>query len=182
MRVTSANIRLGGLFQELEIQRMKLGVISDTHAHYLHTCEAIRMLESLEVDEVIHCGDIGSREIIPLFAAWPTHFILGNVDGDDEPWGDWIDGAAERTFHGRFGSVELGGRRIAFLHGDDERRLREEIASQQWDLVCHGHTHIAAQEQLGRTLVLNPGAMVRVLEPSVAYVNLETMEATHVTT
>ncbi len=98
-------MRLGGLFKEPEIQHMKLGVISDTHAHYLHTCEAIRMLESLEVDEVIHCGDIGSREIIPLFAAWPTHFILGNVDGDDEPWGDWIDGAAERTFHGRFGSV-----------------------------------------------------------------------------
>jgi putative phosphoesterase len=158
---------------------MKLGVISDTHAHYSNTCNAIRVLESLEVDEVIHCGDIGSREMLGLFTSWPTHFVLGNVDGDDDPWSEWID-EVERTFHGRFGSVEIGGRRIAFLHGDDDRRLREEIASQKWDLLCHGHTHIADQQQIGRTLVLNPGAMVRVRDPSVAYVDLETMEATHV--
>ena len=104
---------------------------------------------------------------------------MGNVDADHDPWGEWIEQAG-LSFYGRFGSLDIGGRRVAFIHGDDDARLRDEIAGQQWDLVCHGHTHIAAQQQLGKTLVLNPGAMVRVLTPSIAYVDLETMEATHV--
>jgi putative phosphoesterase len=38
------------------------------------------MLESLEVDAVLHCGDIGSIAVVELFAAWPTHFVFGNCD------------------------------------------------------------------------------------------------------
>jgi putative phosphoesterase len=59
---------------------MKIGVVSDTHGHVSYTLEAVRMLESLAVELVIHCGDIGTAEIVDLFAAWPTHFVFGNVD------------------------------------------------------------------------------------------------------
>src|SRR5438067_2299698 len=70
---------------------MLLGIVSDTHGHVEHTRQAVRMLESLEVHEVIHCGDIGSSDIVPLFAAWPTHFVLGNVDYDEPPLREAID-------------------------------------------------------------------------------------------
>lgn len=59
---------------------MRIGVVSDTHGQVPFTLDAVRMLESLEVDLVLHCGDIGSPEIVALFAAWPTHFVFGNVD------------------------------------------------------------------------------------------------------
>ena len=58
-----------------------IGVISDTHGHIVNTRRAVRMFESMQVQQVLHCGDIGSPEIPPLFDAWPTHYVLGNVDG-----------------------------------------------------------------------------------------------------
>ena len=40
---------------------MRIGVISDTHGQVANTLAAVRMLESLEVQAVLHCGDIGGR-------------------------------------------------------------------------------------------------------------------------
>jgi putative phosphoesterase len=158
---------------------MKIGVVSDTHGHVPYARDAVRMLESLDIELVIHCGDIGSPEIVELFAAWPTHFVFGNVD-DPRRLGGAI-GAAGQTGHGRFGSLELAGRKIAFLHGDDTALLRQTSTSGKYDLVCHGHTHIARQAQEGRTLILNPGALYRATPHSIAFVELPALAATIVT-
>ncbi|HQU43146.1 MAG: YfcE family phosphodiesterase [Planctomycetia bacterium 21-64-5] len=159
---------------------MRIGVVSDTHGHVPYTLDAVRMLESLNVELVIHCGDIGSPDIVPLFAAWPTHFVFGNVDHDGHALEAAIRSAGKQC-HGRFGMLELAGRRVAFLHGDDTALLRQTTASGEWDLVCHGHTHIARREQQGRTWVLNPGALYRATPHSLAYVELPSLEATIVT-
>jgi putative phosphoesterase len=132
------------------------------------------MLESLEVEMVIHCGDVGSPEIPPLFAHWPTHFVLGNVD---KP-GDDIVLAIEQAglvCHGRFGSLTVSERSIAFLHSDDLRRFRETVDCGDWDLVCYGHTHRADQQTVGSTLVLNPGAISRARPATLAMVDLRRM-------
>ncbi len=157
---------------------MLLGVVSDTHGHTTHTVKAIRMLESLAVDQVLHCGDIGSEEIVPLFAAWPTHFVLGNVDYERYLRDAIV--AEGQSYHGRFAELQLEGVSIALLHGDDELLLRNTIASGQFGLVCHGHTHKQRLEQIGPTLVLNPGALYRASQHSVAVVRLPQLEVTHV--
>lgn len=158
---------------------MLLGVISDTHGHVQYTREAIRLLESLAPAAVLHCGDIGSAEIVDLFAPWPTHFVLGNVDEDEREIAAAI-AAAGQTNHGAFGSLTLAGRKIAFLHGHDASRLRQEIASGRWDLVCHGHTHRRDVRREGKTTVLNPGALYRADPHSLAVVDLESMEVTQI--
>lgn len=159
---------------------MLLGVVSDTHGHLGYTTEAARMLEAFAPAAVIHCGDIGSIEVVRLFARWPTHFVLGNVDDNAAELEQAIRRAGQ-AFHGRFGELELSGRRIAFLHGDDTRRLNQEITSGDWDLVCSGHTHQREQRREGPTLVLNPGALYRAQPHSLAIVELETLEVTSVT-
>ncbi len=156
---------------------MYLGVVSDTHGHVANTQEAVRMLESLEVDEVIHCGDIGSEAIIALFERWPTHFVFGNVDHDERQLSEIIQQAGQ-TCHGRFGTLELEAVQIAFLHGDDSRLLRETTQSGDWRLVCHGHTHVAQQQWNGGTLVLNPGALYHANVHSIAVVELPKIRAT----
>lgn len=156
---------------------MRIGVVSDSHGHVGYTLEAIRMLESLEVERVIHCGDIGSPEIVGLFHCWPTHFVFGNVDRPAGPLRAAI-AEARQTCHEVFGELELDGKRVAFLHGDDVVRLSQTIATGQWQLVCHGHTHVARKERQGETLVLNPGALYRATPHSIAYVELPAVEAT----
>jgi putative phosphoesterase len=156
---------------------MRIGVISDTHGHVANTMAAVRILESLEVEAVLHAGDIGTAEIPKLLTAWPTHFVFGNCDHDTDSLRAAIE-QAKLKCHGRFGVIELAGRQIALLHSDDARLFRQVTTSNRYDLVCYGHTHHAEQHHEGKTLVLNPGALYRATPHSIAVVDLATMEAT----
>lgn len=156
---------------------MLIGVVSDSHGHVELTRSGIRMLESMEVERVLHCGDIGSVEIARLFASWPTDFVFGNCDFQREVLAAEIT-AMGQTCHGVFGSLELAGRRIALLHGDDHRKLSEVTTSKTWDLVCYGHTHVAKTERIGSTLCLNPGALYRANPHTIAVVDLSDLTAT----
>jgi putative phosphoesterase len=150
---------------------MLLGVVSDTHGDVPRTRTAVQMLESLGVEAVIHCGDIGTPDVVSMFSAWPTHFVFGNCDHDRKALGEAISGAGQ-TCHGTFGELELDAVRIALLHGDDADLLHETIAGGRFGLVCHGHTHIVRQERHGDTLVLNPGAVHRANPHTIAIVEL----------
>jgi len=150
---------------------MRLGIVSDTHGHTRYTLAAISLLQQEAVDVVIHCGDIGSPGLVPFFAGWPTHFVFGNVDYDRAAL-QWAIRDAEQTCHDRFGTLELEGVKIAFLHSDDHEAFRDAIDGQKFDLVCYGHTHKGESHQEGRTLVLNPGALYRASPHSFAIVEL----------
>jgi putative phosphoesterase len=158
---------------------MHIAVVSDTLGHVASTTAAVRMLALREIAAVVHCGDIGSPAIIPLFSGWPAHFVFGNVDHDEGELARAIE-AAGQTCHGRFGPLELAGRKIAVIHSDDRVLFEETVDSAEWDLVCYGHTHVAEQHRVGRTLVLNPGALFRATPHTFAVVDLETLQAVHV--
>jgi putative phosphoesterase len=156
---------------------MRLGVISDTHGKVELTRPAVRMFESLEVNGLLHCGDIGSLAVVELLAAWPAHFVFGNCDDNHAEFAAAIRRAGQ-TCHGLFGDFELEGVRIALLHSHERRRFREAIDSGDYRLVCYGHTHVAAIDRYGDTVVLNPGAIYRATPHSVAIVDLPAVEAT----
>jgi len=156
---------------------MRLGIISDTHGHVDLSRPAVRMLESLEVDAVLHCGDIGSIAVVELFAAWPTHFVFGNCDDGSEAFATAIRRAGQ-TCHGMFGDLEFEGVRVALLHSHDRQRFRQAIDSGDYGLVCYGHTHVAAIDRHGDTLVVNPGAIYRADPHSIAVVEMPAVEAT----
>jgi putative phosphoesterase len=156
---------------------MRLGIISDTHGHAELTRPALRLFESFEVNAVLHAGDIGTPEVVELFAPWPTHFVFGNCD-EDHAWLRSAIEAAGQTCHGEFGDLTLEGVRIALLHSHDRRRFRQVCDSGEYRLVCYGHTHVAAIDRRGDTLVVNPGAIYRASPHSVAIVDLPDLKAT----
>jgi len=156
---------------------VRIGIVSDTHGHVELTRPAVRMLESLEVTTVLHCGDIGSAEVVELFSAWPTHFVLGNCDDDRAGLSDAIHRAGQ-NFHGEFGDLRVGGVRIALLHSHDRRRFHDVIESGDYDVVCYGHTHVAAIDQRASTLIVNPGAIYRASPHSIAVLELPQKQAT----
>ena len=158
---------------------MRIAVVSDTHGHIGSTSAALQLVAREQVAAVLHCGDIGSPAIISLFAGWPTHFVFGNVDHDEGRLGQAIEQAGQ-TCHARFGTLELGGRKIAWLHSDDRELFDETVNADEWDLVCYGHTHVAEQHRVGHTLVLNPGALFRATPHTLAVVDLTTMQARHI--
>lgn len=156
---------------------MRVGIISDTHGQLEQTRTAIRMFESLEVERVFHCGDIGSAEVVELFSPWPTDFVFGNTDAEQKLLRAAIERAGQ-TCHGEFGDFLIDDVRIALIHSHEPRRFAASIGSGRFQVVCYGHTHVASIERRGDTLVINPGAVHRATPHSVALLELPQLEAT----
>jgi hypothetical protein len=156
---------------------MKIGVLSDTHGDRLMTLRAVSLFESFRVERVIHCGDVGGAPIVALLADWPTHFVAGNMDPVDE-LRHTVEEAGQ-TFHGPIARLEWEGRRIAALHGDDHRAMHD-LTREGVDLICSGHTHVADHRRADGVVMLNPGAIHRTRQPSIAIVELPSLGVTHV--
>ena len=172
---------------------MHLAVLADTHGHARFTADALRVLEPHAPDALLHCGDVGNASLVPTFLAAPcdaerVHFVFGNVDTDRAEQRLAMRGCGF-VCHDEFTELTFGGpawgtRRVALLHGDDRHRLRDAIECGEYDLVCHGHTHVKRWERHGDTHVLNPGALFRAKPHTVALVELpamrcEFLEVTH---
>ena len=157
---------------------MRIGVLSDTHGHAINTKAAIEKLKQLDVEQILHCGDVGGDEVVSQFTQWPTHFVAGNCDYPDQ-LGQVVK-SNQQHWEGLFGDISLGGKRIALLHSHEEHRFKEAIHCGDYDLVCYGHTHKLEHHTVGNTNVLNPGAMFRAPQFTLATVDLETMEIEHI--
>jgi putative phosphoesterase len=156
---------------------MLVGVVSDTHGRDENALAAARMLDSLGVQRVLHCGDIGTPSCVQAFSHWPTDFVFGNCDGNVQELRTAIQQAGLNC-HERFGKLEYFGRKIALLHSDDYKAFDNAVHRGGYDLVCYGHTHVARCEKIGAALVLNPGALHRANPFSLAVVDLDTLTAT----
>lgn len=102
---------------------MKIGVLSDSHGNAAAVQQALRILNSMQVGLIIHCGDIGSN-VVPAFAGLPTHFVPGNVDDVEQLREIIVDPA--HTLHEQVGTLEIDGCRVAFLHGDNAEALAHD--------------------------------------------------------
>ncbi|HXE55681.1 MAG TPA: metallophosphoesterase family protein, partial [Tepidisphaeraceae bacterium] len=72
------------------------------------------------------------------------------------------------TCFGNFGQIELGAKQFAVLHGDDEKTKRRILTEQQVDYLLQGHTHLAEDRRVGRVRIINPGALHRARQKTVA--------------
>ena len=95
---------------------MKIAILSDTHSRYATVEAALQILQGRNINFVIHCGDIEDSETVWLFQGFTAHFVFGNCDLDRASLRQAVHGIGE-TLHEPFGSLELEGVKIAFLHG-----------------------------------------------------------------
>jgi len=156
---------------------MMIGAMSDTHDRLDAANKAISYFNSQEVTDVLHAGDLVSPFVAPLFSELKAklHFVWGNNEGDHEfikvrfadigvsPLGD-------------FAALQLGGRKIALLHGIHQEIVGSLVESGHYDLVVHGHSH-RAEVIDGKTLVVNPGEVCGYLtgRQTVALIDLDKM-------
>jgi len=139
---------------------MRIGIVSDTHDRLEAIAEAVRLLIEQRVELILHCGDIESVETVSAFAPIPTHFVFGNWDKDKPKLAAAIR-AAGGISHDSFGAIELGGKRLAWVHSHERHQLYQLEHADYFDYVFYGHTHVREQHRTGRTLVANPGALFR---------------------
>jgi predicted phosphodiesterase len=69
------------------------------------------------------------------------------------------------------GELLLAGKRIGVAHGHVDADVRRLLKAEP-DYLFTGHSHIAADRQIGPTRCVNPGALHRAREFSVAVLDL----------
>jgi hypothetical protein len=137
---------------------MKIAILSDTHTNLENVEEALVEIDAEGIETILHCGDVGSVEIVEALTPFDVWIAQGNVDRQRQ----LAQTARERLGRGRFSRLHrltLDGYTAALTHGDDEEALANLVASGAFAFVFHGHTHRRRDEIVGRTRVINPGAM-----------------------
>jgi putative phosphoesterase len=135
-----------------------IGIISDTHENTSAIDTAVAILQKEAPQLVVHCGDIISPPVLEHFRGLPMRFVYGNNDGERS-------GLRAKCAELGFGDIDdflflnVSGKRIFAYHGTRPAKLEEAIASQQFDFVLTGHTHACRNEVIGKTRVINPGAL-----------------------
>jgi uncharacterized protein len=126
---------------------MRIGIISDTHG--LLRAQVFEVFEGVE--HILHAGDVGNADILTeLEAIAPVTAVWGNVDGWE------LRGRVPEV-----AQVELGGVRIAVLHGmqlGSPSPEKAAAAHPHAGLVVFGHSHRPVVRQVGPVLAVNPGS------------------------
>ena len=177
---------------------LTVGLLSDTHIPHRLKRLPDAVLDALTgVDLVLHAGDVDNPAALePLRTVGPVHAVRGNIHLQDfSNGGATLPAVVE---------LQLVGRRVVLTHGhrpgllgfylkgldvivqwlglmdnsDFNERTVHRLAQlyPTADVVVFGHTHRAHIERVGRTLLVNPGAVcpTRGEQPTVAWMRLGT--------
>jgi len=158
-----------------------VGLLSDTHIPHRLKRLPDAVLDALAgVDLILHAGDVDDpAALAPLRAIAPVHAVQGNLHIQD-----FSDGGAALP---AVVELQLAGQHVVLTHGhrpgligfglkgldvmaqqlglrdnsDFNRRIVRRLARlyPAADVVVFGHTHRAHVEQVGSTLLVNPGAV-----------------------
>lgn len=148
-----------------------LGIMSDSHGRADTTRRAVSALIDAGATTILHLGDIETEQVIDELVGHDARLVFGNCDWEwsaleryAEHVGVGVDGWA--------GEITVDGRRVAFTHGHLRDPMQAAIDSEA-NYLFHGHTHELRDERVGRTRIINPGALFRavrytaaVLEPA----------------
>ena len=144
-----------------------IGIISDTHENEEGIKEAAALFRERNVEFVVHCGDIISPPMLEHFKGLKMKFVFGNNDGERTGLNNKARelGFEEITDEKEF---EHNGKKFYAYHGTRQGRLNDAIKSNKYDCILTGHTHLKKDEKIGRTRVINPGALFRIFPRTVA--------------
>ena len=138
---------------------MLLGILSDSHGRVDATRAAVAALTQRGANMLLHLGDVCGENIIDELIGHSAHLVFGNCDWEINGLTRYAEVVGVHVDH-PMGMLEIEGKRIAFTHGHLDLLVDQALA---WgaDFLLHGHTHEVRDERIGRTRVINPGALHR---------------------
>jgi len=152
---------------------MKIGLISDTHNEVELTKKALEIFKEYGITHILHAGDLTSSAMLDLFIGFKCNFVLGNGDIDV----DLINNKSEKLGFGpikKYLKIQIGKKKIMLFHGDDVPLYRNCIKCHEYDYIIKGHTHMFEDYLKEDCRIINPGAIYRGLECTIAILNTET--------
>lgn len=153
-----------------------IGLLSDSHGDALMTRVAVSTLVSQGATILLHLGDICSMNVIDALIVDPplqSRLVFGNNDHYEIPSMTRYAQRLEIHVDHPVGRLDLGNAKtLVFLHGDDHHAMIQAL-EEKVTYLCHGHTHRATDRREGPTRILNPGALHRAREYTVALLDTD---------
>ena len=146
---------------------MLIGILADSHGRDQRVRRAMTLFDRLGVEHVFHCGDVGGSEVFDQLVGRQCTFVWGNMDFPDDGLCAYLESVGINAPACVPTQRTVGGKRFAVFHGH-EPGFDAAVSSLDVDYILHGHTHIARDERLGGKRVINPGALHRAKEKTVA--------------
>lgn len=157
----------------------RVGLLSDSHGDGPTTARAVETLLAHDAQVLLHLGDIETVSVIDALAIGeraPVRLVFGNCDWDAAALATYARGLGIHV-DDPAGSIDTPRGRLVFCHGHQARELRWAMADGV-AYLCHGHTHVITDRREGATRVINPGALHRAAEYTVALLDAERDELT----
>tara|TARA_B100001057_G_scaffold401688_1_gene413256 strand:- start:903 stop:1424 length:522 start_codon:yes stop_codon:yes gene_type:complete len=140
-----------------------IGITGDTHNNLKNISKICEIFNSLNVDLVIHTGDITLPKSLRAFKALNSRMIgvYGNNDQDEKK--DLITAATEFDcfFYEEPYLFKISNISFAIIHHPE--LINHELLKVS-DVIIHGHTHRHRVEIVKETLIFNPGECAGLLE------------------
>jgi putative phosphoesterase len=162
---------------------MRIGILSDTHDNVSNLLKAKRLFRGEGISTLIHCGDMTSASTARQMIDFDVIYVNGNMDDadavNDTLW--MLNNNCETP--GLVYTGKIGGVNIAATHGHLQGKLDQLLRWRRYDFVFHGHTHRQRDETIGKTRVINPGALggARYGPRTVCILDLDSREVQFVT-
>ena len=137
---------------------MRIAILSDIHDNIWVLKD---LLAGLQADALLFCGDFCAPFTLAQIAegfGGPVHVVFGNNDGDKLLLSRVASRFSHVTLHGDLAELDLDGRRVAVSHYPQVGRALAQSGA--YDLVCYGHNHESTVEQVGSTVLVNPGEVM----------------------
>ena len=138
---------------------MKIGILSDTHNNLSNIQKALDIFSIYQPEYLIFCGDATNIESIQWFCEYPLIYTFGNGDLATGDIAASLKAFNKENFAGFVYKGELAGKKIAVIHGHWMDQLDELTSNGKYDYVFTGHTHKRMDERVGKTRLINPGAV-----------------------
>jgi hypothetical protein len=155
---------------------MKVAIISDIHDNLTNLEKFLEWAKENEIEELFVCGDLCApatlvRVLAPGFSG-KIRIVFGNVcDRDLEQ--EKADELKNVIHYGDLAEFEIS-RKFAENHADERGKDNKSVKvvlthfpevakklaeSQKYDMVFYGHSHKPWIEQVGKTILANPGTL-----------------------
>lgn len=129
----------------------RIGILSDTHLSHPTPwfVEQVRQAFA-NCSTILHAGDLTAVSILDIFEGKEVHAVHGNMC----EFSSCKCLPTEKM-------IQIDGYTIGLCHGAGARHNIEE---RMWNLfptadcIVYGHTHIAVNHRLAKTLFINPGS------------------------
>lgn len=138
---------------------VKIGVVADTY----NNREGLKtLLDRFLVGGarwLFVCGGLGSAEMVELLKPWQVYVVRGERETNWQSIEVALQKARLQSSLTTELTTSLEGKRIAMCYGDDMHVVTQWIKSGEFDYIFHGHNLRRRDEKIGKTRVIDPGAL-----------------------